>query len=165
MCSSDLDAGVSVVVHSLDAISHGLNETVDQRSLNTCASSAHDATSTNGARIQIVEKASFEFVLASGRLDTGQRSCHPGIQIVKRVLTRFEVFFLQDVFADLLRRQRVGVAVQGVWVSRRIHQDAFENSQDIIKINADPLSTLSHQDLFTCAVDTVRACQIGRAHV
>ncbi len=49
-----VNAGVAFVIHTLNAVAHGLHKTVDQGGLNGGTGGAHDAPGTNGTGVQIV---------------------------------------------------------------------------------------------------------------
>ncbi|OQC14887.1 MAG: hypothetical protein BWX79_00778 [Alphaproteobacteria bacterium ADurb.Bin100] len=99
-----VDAGVTAIVHALDAVAHGLHKAVDQGSLDIGAGRAHDAARADGAGMQVVQEQGLVLRPIGFGLDRSQRTGDAPINVLKAAFTGFEVFFLQHVVADGLGR-------------------------------------------------------------
>ena len=102
-----VDAGEAFVVHTLDAIAHGLHEAVDQRGLDVGARGTHDAAGADAAGTQVLQETGFLRGALVFVLDRGQRTGHTAEQVFHAGFTGLEVLFLQHVQADGLFRQTV----------------------------------------------------------
>ena len=102
-----VNAGVTVGIHPLNAVTHRLHKAVDQRGLDGRARRAHDAACADGSGVQVLQKQRFVFRAFCFRLDRGQRPRHPAINIFYTAFTGFKVFFLQHVLADSLGRRQI----------------------------------------------------------
>ena len=111
-----VDAGIAVFVLALDAVAHGLHETVDQRCLQSGARGAHDAACTNGALLEVAGKALLPFGTQRLGFDACQCACDTGEQVLLGHLTGLEVLLPQHVGADGLAGEggqcpRIGFAL------------------------------------------------------
>ncbi len=106
-----VDAGVSALVHALDAVAHGLHEAVDERGLDVGARRAHDAPCPDRAGPQVGEEARLDRIAHLRRLDRGQGTGDAPVEGFGIGLAGLEVLFAQHVEADGLLGQagrRVG---------------------------------------------------------
>ena len=101
-----VDAGVALVVVALDAVTHGLHETVDEGGLDVGTGCTHDAARADGTGMQVAQELRFPLVADLGLLDRGQRARHPGKQLGFGLLTVLQVLLGQHILADGLDGQR-----------------------------------------------------------
>ena len=95
-----VDAGVAVVVEALDAVTHRLDETVDEGGLDVGTGGTHDAAGTDGPRMQVAQELRLPFGTDVLLLDRGQRTGHTGVQVGRGLLVALQVLFGQHVLAD-----------------------------------------------------------------
>ena len=107
-----VNAGEALVVHALNAVTHGLHKAVDQRGLDVGARRAHDAPGANGARVHVRQKQGLVLVAFGLGFDRSQRPRHAPEQVFGTGFARLEVFFLQHIEADGLGGRDIVCAAQ-----------------------------------------------------
>ena len=127
-----VDAGVTPIVHPLDAVAHRLHKAVDQGGLDVGACRTHDAPGADGPRAQVGQ----ETRLVAGPVGLGlHRGQGTGHALVKRLhigFAGFQVFFAQHVGAD-------GLGGVQRFAGRRGGGEVHENSRG--DRHAGPLET------------------------
>ena len=106
-----VDARLALVVPALDAVTHGLDEAVDQGRLQPGASGAHDAAGADGAGLQVAPEQGLELGTPVRRLDAGERTRDAVEERLDAALVALEVLLTQHLQADGLRQQEGPVSV------------------------------------------------------
>ena len=108
-----INAGVTVGVHTLDAVPHRLHEAVDQGGLDVGARRAHDAARADRAGVQVVQELLLPLGPDFGLFNRSEGSRHAAVQVFEAGLAGLEVFLGQHVLADGLGGGQV-VGAHGV---------------------------------------------------
>ena len=107
-----VDAREAFVVHALDAVAHGLHETVDERRLDIGTSGTHDAPSANSTGMHVGQEQAFVFLAIGFGFHRRQGARHAAEEVFGAGFTSLEVFFLQHIQADGLGCRHVVCTTQ-----------------------------------------------------
>ena len=104
-----INAGVTAIVHTLNAVTHGLHEAVDQGCLDVGARRTHDAPGANGSGVKVFKEHGLIVFAVGFFFDAGQRAGNALEHVCIAGFAWLEVFFFQHIMADGLNFAVFGV--------------------------------------------------------